>query len=108
MSSRSGLPSIEVLSAEIPLSIVSVILHGQRSSDGFWGLTCGTWCVPSALSAIAGRGFVLFICGSCRCSEGITLQLELTNLSSGRTCAMVVVVVVVMGMVVGVGMDELL
>ena len=110
MSSRSGLPPTAVLFVEIPLSLVPIILHGHRSGDGFWGLTCGTWCVPSALSAIAGRDFVLAVCGSCRCREGITLQLELTSLSSGDTCAVVVVVVVtgvVVGVVVGVAVDGL-
>jgi hypothetical protein len=106
MSSRSGLPATSVLFAEIPLSLVPVILHGHPSGDGFWGLTCGTWCVPSALSAIAGRDFVLAVWGFDRCREGITLQLELTSLSSGNTCA--VVVVVVMGVVVGVIMHGLL
>ncbi len=54
--------------------------------------------MPSVLSGIAGRDVVHALCRPGRSGEGISLQLELTSLSSGN--GMTGVMCVVMGMIV--------
>jgi hypothetical protein len=101
MSPRSRLPSTDMLFADTSLSLVPVILHWHRSAAASWVLTCGTLCVRSALSGVAGGDVLSALRRPERRGEGISLQLGLINLFSGDVCAVMV------GVIVGVIVDWL-